>query len=394
MFSLISLAALLSAGCSSKNETPGGASDADAGEGGVAPPAGSFEVNADKGACGASRPVHDEYCQGCTPTQSCDVVGQRPYDNCCVLLREPRNGTASPLLVRTGDTKEYAGTGDPDVSCFEPGHYPTAKTPGKATMKGVVKIFANGCESKNVAIEVWTVKRNGGADDGKPDQLIGQPVITTPDGEFETETVDRCSDPRKDFKFTYPDVPTYTELLIKTYGAKGTDGEQGWATLWDYNQYIAEGDPEFDAANGVYEHNVRALASSDYQTIPTVAFGRTITPGNGAVAGEIHDCGNIRLQNAVADVNQQRAVLTYFSDNEDNPLPSADRSAVGSTGRLALYAALDVAPGPVRVSAVGLVEDKASSKSQLVSLGYFDAQVFPDAVTAVSLRGARPFQIK
>jgi hypothetical protein len=53
---------------------------------------------------------------------------------------------------------------------------------------------------------------------------------------------------------------------------------------------------------------------------------------------------------------------------------------------LGLYAAYDIKPGPVRVAATGVV------KGQLVTLGYFDARVFADGVTGVTLRRMRPFQ--
>src|SRR5690606_2463415 len=165
-----------------------------------------------------------------------------------------------------------------------------------------------------------------------------------------------------------------------------------WATFYDYNQYISEDDPDFDTATDTYRRNVRVVASDDYQTIPQAAIGRTITDGNGALAGEIHDCDNVRLQNAVVDVNAMRTSMIFFTPDEDAPLPDTARTQIGSTGRLGLYAALDVAPGPVRVSAIGL-RDNGTSQGELVSLGYYDARVFPDSVTSVTLRGLRPFQV-
>ena len=337
-----------------------------------------------------TRPVNDAYChESCEITQSCSLAQTRPIDACCVLLKAPPKQVDSPFLARTNDTKDYAGDGPPNLSCFEPANYPTAGQSKTVTIDGLVKIFSKGCDSKNVAIEIWTVKRTGGADDGMPDQLIGSPVIITGEEEFEVEDNKNCPDGRIAYKYSYPNVPTYTELMFKTYAA---NSQGAWATYYEYNLYISEDDPDFDASTDTYHRNVRVVASDDYQTIPQAAIGRTITEGNGALAGEIHDCDNVRLQNAVVDVNVSRTSMVFFTPDEDEPLPDTARTQIGSTGRLGLYAALDVAPGPVRVSAIGL-RDNGTPEGELVSLGYFDARVFPDAVTSVTLRGLRPFQV-
>lgn len=337
-----------------------------------------------------ARPTNDAFCHGsCEITQSCSLARTRPIDACCVLLKEPSRSVDEPFLARTDDTKEYAGDGPPDLSCFEPANYPQGGESELVTMEGVVKIFSKGCSSDGVTIEVWTVKRTGGDDDGMPDQLVGSPVATVEEGEFELEDNDGCPDGRKAYKFTYEGVPTHTEFLVKTF-ATVEDG--GWATFYDYNQYISPDDPDFDASTNTYNRNVRAVASDDYQTIPQAAIGKTITKGNGALAGEIHDCGNVRLQNAVVDVTATRNSMVFFTPDEDAPLPDPSRTQIGSTGRLGLYAALDVAPGPVRMSAIGL-RDNGTPQGELVSLGYFNARVFPDAISSVTLRGLRPFQI-
>ena len=128
----------------------------------------------------------------------------------------------------------------------------------------------------------------------------------------------------------------------------------------------------------------RALATDDYGVIAQAAIGRPITPGNGAIAGEVHDCQDFRLTNAIADVDVQKLALTYFSSDEDNPLP--DLNALG-TSKLGLYAAMDVVPGPATVAAIGLVG------GQVVSLGQHKVYVYPDTVTSLTFRGLRPQQV-
>jgi hypothetical protein len=138
--------------------------------------------------------------------------------------------------------------------------------------------------------------------------------------------------------------------------------------------------------DGAWSHDVRVVAIGDYSLIPTTAIGRTLTSGHGAIAGEVHDCGDVRISGAFVDVSAPRSDVGYFTDVEDAPLPDPGRTKDG-TSTLGLYAAYDMAPGPVRVSATG------SIGGQLTNLGYFDVRVFPDAVTAVTFRGMRPFQV-
>jgi hypothetical protein len=87
------------------------------------------------------------------------------------------------------------------------------------------------------------------------------------------------------------------------------------------------------------------------------------------------------------DVAHQGDIF-YFSDNESNPLPDKTRSAGGlGTSKLGLFGALNVATGvPIHISAVG----KSQGADKL--LGTYTVQAFPNAVTALSLRGRRPWQ--
>lgn len=326
------------------------------------------------GGCESLEPAANaEFCAGSAAT--CTEPGpSTTIDLCGVSLR-----AATAELARASDVKEFGGSGAPDVGCFAPAGYPAA--PGASqtvTMKGLAKIFSHGDESKGLTIEVYTVQRTGGADDGLPGALIGT-AVTTPStgGTHPCEAGGLKSDvdgaDRYECAYEYAGVPTETELLVKTHG-------DAWAELYDYNVYI----PNSAVKDGIYEHNVRALAVDDYTVIPQAAIGSPISPGRGVIAGEVHDCGDVRLQNATVSIDVPRRTLTYFSANEDKPMPDLDASA---TSRLGLYAALDIAPGPVRVAAVGIVGGKPTT------LGFFPARVFPDAVTSVTFRGLRPFQL-
>src|SRR5262249_3110307 len=127
-------------------------------------------------------------------------------------------------------------------------------------------------------------------------------------------------------------------------------------------------------------------SQSDYSNIPTVAgLSNGITAGLGAVAGEIHDCDNVRIGNAQVAVKPAGDRSTYFNGNPFKTLPDAGRSQAG-TDRLGLYASLNVKTGRAQVEAVGLVGGK------LTSLGSYQAVVYPGSVAVVNLNGGKPVQ--
>ena len=368
----------------------GGAAGSSSGTGGSSA-GGSSSSGAD---CpGTTSPQNHETCPASVPTAAdCTKVKQRPVEECGVLIAA--GGTTTPPdIVRTTSTKEYMGTGAPDGSCYAKEKWPAAPgTPQMVTVTGYARNFANGCDAAGSKIEIYKVKRTGGADDGALGDLVGSAINianTACNGDdcMMVNVMSKCDqgNPRIWRKYTYANVPTETELLIKTSSA---DGMQGFAQLYDYNIYI----PNSEVQAGVWappptgRHDVRVVNIGDYSLIPTTAIGRVLTAGHGAIAGEVHDCGDVRVSGAYVDVSAPRTDVGYFTDVEDAPLPDPGRTKDG-TSTLGLYAAYDMAPGPVRVSATG------SIGGQLTNLGYFDVRVFPDAVTAVTFRGMRPFQV-
>ncbi len=307
-----------------------------------------------------------EFCQATPSNPDCDgVTGEYKNQVCGVPLKQP-----PAELVRATDVDEFGGSGPPDVSCFAVATYPPPPGPSApVTLRGHARIFSNGCESNNVTIEVFTVQ---------PDGQLGQSIgsVTTPascaeDGES-TEFED-CGT-RIECAYEIPNVPSETPLAVKTTGPL-------WQALVAYNVYV----PTSQIVDGAFEYDPRALAQDDYGLIAQVSpLGRPITAGNGAVAGEVHDCGDVRVANAVADVDVFKRSLTYFSSNEDNPLPDVNALA---TSQLGLYAVLDVAPGPATVAAAGLVN------GEVVTLGHHQVYVYPDTVTSLTFRGLRPTQV-
>jgi hypothetical protein len=308
---------------------------------------------------------NSEFCAGSPATPDCTLITPSYHDQVCgVAILAP---TAE--LARSPSVKEYAGNGPPQLDCLDPAHYPTKGTPQTVTMKGLVKMFSNGCETKNVEVTVFEV-----VDGEKSSSPMGTPVVTPSDCKVDgvaSDDPNTCGT-RYECHYTYPGVKTETELVVLT---KGTD----WAPLYTYNVYI----PNDEVQSGAWNHDVRALANDDYTSIPQTV-GTTIAPGNGALAGEVHDCGDVRLQNATVDIDVSKYQLYYFTDNETHPLPTL---ASTMTSVLGLYAALDVPAGKARVAALGLVNGKVTT------LGFHLVEVFPDSVTSVTIRGVRPYQV-
>ncbi len=318
---------------------------------------------------------NSEFCQSTPGSLDCAEVAGFVNQVCKVALPEP-----SGELQRSSTVKEYAGTGAPDVSCYAPASYPAP--PGASqpvTVTGIAKIFSSGCESKNLKITFYKVLRGGAAaDEGKLGDAVGTSVMTAADCKADVMTAnDKCGT-RYECKYSYPNVPSETELAVKT------EGEPAWAPLIQYNIYIRNSEIVTTSGAPTWTHDVRALASDDYSVIPAVAIGGPVTAGHGVIAGEVHDCGDVRLINAVADVDKPRINRTYFTNNEDAPLP--DTKATG-TSTLGLYAAFDIAPGPVTVAAMGKLN------GENVTLGQHHVYVYPDAVTSVTFKGLQPYQL-
>lgn len=313
---------------------------------------------------------NSEFCEGTAVTTDCTIVDpSASHQVCGVALVDPPGE-----LTRSSGVLENSGSGPPDIGCFAPGGYPAAPGASETVeVTGFARIFSSGCDSHGLKITFFKVQP-----DGQLGEQVGTPVETPAEcedlGDL-TETAD-C-DARWECEYTYAGVPTETELAIRTENA---DGAAYWAPLVQYNIYI----PNAEVDAGSWDHDVRALAEPDYSVIPGTAIGSPITPGNGAVAGEVHDCGDVRLSNAVADIDKARRLTTYFTSNEDSPLPD---SAAEGTSVLGLYAALDVESGPVTVVAGGMVN------GEFVSLGQHRVWVYPDTVTSVTFKGLQPYQL-
>jgi hypothetical protein len=335
----------------------------------------------------------DLRCRAGTLPHACVCVPTPRTDPAYATVRTTCAQIAAPLVPRTPERDfcvEGAENQPPDLSCFGVAR----RVPGPSrmvTLYGVVDVFGNGGDADGITLEV---RREGPG--GELGEVVGTAISSVADPCAETEIEIENGMPTGEMRrlgfYTIAGVPTETPLILVTRGDSGL-----WKPLYTYNFVVLNEEVESGApppgacpttpTGDRYRYRARALSVSDYRTIPlTAGIAGGIPAGRGAIAGEIHDCANVRLAFAMVGIRPSPETFVYFTDDADNPLP--DLSRTEGTSLLGLYAGLDLPPGPVDVSALGRVNGR------VVSLGWYRARIFADSVTVVSLRGLRPHQVR
>jgi hypothetical protein len=359
--------------CSSSNTTPGTGSSGTAASCTTAP-----------------KLEKDDYCATCTMSAGATPAECRPprvVNACCTWVQAPE-----ATIARGVGLNRYSNN-DPTVQlgCLDS---PDAMgTPKTVTLKGHVRLFSSGGDSAGVKIEIF---KEG--DNGALGEKVGQEFVTTMGDESlakKEDWLEKCPETGCIYRpYTYAGVPTETRLVIKTSDAAGGDT---WAALYLYNAFFTNSQVTTDAtlgevivsepSPGVNPEPISAVAATDINTIASAAGGFTVKADKGLLAGEVHDCGDIRLSGATVDIDAaHEGEMFYFGENETNPLPDKTRGARG-TSRLGLFGTLNVTTGvPTRVSAIG------NFNGQTVLVGSSVVQTFPRSVTAIRFRGRRPWQ--
>jgi hypothetical protein len=292
----------------------------------------------------------------------------------------PDSGGVSLALY---DAATLAGGADPMTVT------PIAKTVAMldpATQRACDLVAANGCSIPS-ATGCTLPKCNDGLSGRTDDRKYCRDL-----GGGNTSCSDRL---RWEARYTLTNVPTNKQLVIRTAGPNGM-ADNTWAALAAWNIYLSTADRKCedlsasdcldtsDMANPKYQLNVNALSKSDYVNIPTTSgLAGGITSGEGAIAGEVHDCDNIRVGNVAVGTSPGADRFTYFNGNPIMTLPDSGRFSSG-TDRLGLFAALNLKPGKISIQAAGLVG------TTLTSFGSFDAFVYPDTVSVVNVNGGKP----
>ncbi len=162
--------------------------------------------------------------------------------------------------------------------------------------------------------------------------------------------------------YTLADFPVNFRFAFKVSGR-----ENRWRDTWEYGLFT-RGDLVRD---GVVTIDSNAVSAGAWRTIPpAVGFPGGISDRNGAVAGAIRDCGSSSRtdRNGDADPTPWNIVhgtvgiafldadtrLAYFNGNPNNKLPQPGRV---DTDPLGLFAAINLPPGPNRVSPIICTEN-------------------------------------
>jgi hypothetical protein len=301
---------------------------------------------------------------------------------CCTWVAQPHDPLADGINLHRYSTTNASAT--PDLSCLTaPG---TLGTPQMVTLTGYVWLFSSGQDSQGVQVDVYTENTPTTPNGSISTTSLGTYTTTMSDPIDPVDTTwnSKCPNGCSYRQYTIPNIPTETPLVIRTSDA----GSMQWATLYDYNIYF----PNSQVQNGSVSYDATAVAGPDLNTVAGTV-GLTIQSGMGVLAGEVHDCSDIRLSGATVEtapggsVQSHEGPMFYFTTDESNPLPSLEAA---DTSDLSLFGALNLQPGsPLRVTALG--QDPANA-GQFLMLGTYVVQVYSGAVTAISLRGRRPWQ--
>ena len=363
--------------------------------------------------------------------------------NTCMMLPGGQACFFAPTQTATrtqcGDVTEYCDTTGvmaPNLSCLGMTGPAPGATPAKVTLTGFVHVFSSGPDSNNVKVQVFDAATVTASDPANQPTLGVLTATLDPATQraCDADAAKGCSLPlangcalpicndglggraddhkycrdngaggecssrlRWESRYSIPNIPTNTKLVIRVTGPAGMS-DTNWATTVAFNIFLSTNDractslsdtdclDKSDAANPKYQLNVSALSASDYVNIPTISgLAGGITSGEGAIAGEVHDCDNVRVDNVEVATTPGADRLTYFNGNPIMTLPDASRASVG-TDRLGLFAALNEKPGAVHVETGG---GTSAGGGALMSFGTVDAFVYSNTVTIVNVNGGR-----
>lgn len=317
-------------------------------------------------------------CPAVTPPAMC--IDSKPIAACCAWVQDPK-----AELARAPATLHYygapVGQTTVDTSCVDTP--PTAGTSQTVTLTGYLKVFVGSdTDSAGVKVEVFQEGANGALG-----ALVGTAVTTDVNSPSRTNTwLNGCpTDGCIERMFTYSGIPTEKPLIIHTSDALGA---LKWYDFYDYNIYFSNAAVSAgDGGASIVSYDTTAVGTTD-PAIVTATLGTSPSPSKGLLAGEVHDCGDVRVSGATVNTDfRPEGDIFYFNEDETHPLPTNSVSAGGGTSSLGLFGGLNYTPGqPIHISAVGMIG------GQRKLIGAYTVQVFANAVTGLSLRGRRPYQ--
>ncbi len=304
------------------------------------------------------------------------------------------NGVTLPVDV-AADPPVLLGGGSPNVSCVGTPRVVSASTP--VTLEGCVDIFGVGNEaSRGITVSVFEEGVNPKT--GTP-LATGQVFVRNDASALDCVGLDVDAPACRAFDcdsegFYRMDgtVPTHTPLTMRIAADNNTNVIDTY--LWGLVFFDTQADE-----NDVVNYEAALIFQSTWASIPTLS-GRQITggqtvgdgQGNAVVAGEVHDCDDVIIENAIVGLDTfdpDTMTIAYFNGEAD-PKPDLRRLTTASDG---LYGILNVgtAAGANEHTVVGGYSTACDGTDcTCQSLSARTILTFPDSVSIVTLRGDFP----
>lgn len=188
---------------------------------------------------------------------------------------------------------------------------------------------------------------------------------------------------RYEGRYEIPSIPTHQPLVMRTIGRDGYD-DVTWGVMAQVNIYLRTTDAEYNETGGTYELNANVISRQDWLKIPqTMGLSGGMSPGFGAIAGEVHDCAGVRLLGAQVGLYPQSPYFAYFNGNPIDTVPLTAQLSSG-TNSLSVYAEFELPAGSMAVEAWGLINGTPTL------LGSHQTFVFQDSVTVLSINDGKP----
>jgi hypothetical protein len=146
---------------------------------------------------------------------------------------------------------------------------------------------------------------------------------------------------------------------------------------YQYNQYVPADKVNPDGTFGTTDSPATGLecnviSLSTYEVFPrTAGISSGIKAGWGAIAGEVHDCNDAKIVNAIVATSAKGGKTVYMNTSSDNPQPDMTRTGTNVNG---IYAFLNVPSGPLDIAAAVLVDGQKKALSKV------NLELQPDSV--------------
>ncbi len=169
--------------------------------------------------------------------------------------------------------------------------------------------------------------------------------------------------------FTIENLPLDRWLVFKVYNLDLSIRES-----YFFNTYLSS---EQFAGLSEAPLFVAGLSETDWDLYPlTAGIAQGIEEGRSMVVGEVMDCNRYAIRNATVGASVRSTKSSYFNGEMGNLLPSVTQTVTNTDGRFAL---IDMAPGPLDVLALTLVD------GSVVPADRVPVVAMPDAASLIAI---------